>query len=154
MIKFSTNSITSKEEIKKFNYVLLFKNLLLPLILFEICLLVLFFAFKSITYLILFIIYPIILYLVFNFTVNNRIKKEANFTNIESTINFYDDAIEQVNKYANTKIPYKDLYKLIDSKDNYYFLTGPNTGFNVIKANCSPELIDFIEKDLKNIIKH
>ena len=71
---------------------------------------------------------------------------------------FYFDrtikSAEQVNKYATTKIPYTDLYKLVETKTNYYFLTGTNVGFNVIKANCSQELLDYIENDLKKIIKH
>lgn len=152
---YSTNTITSKEELNKFNNALLFSpKYILLIVALEASLFTSYFMLKERFFLIYALIFPFILYGAIRFTINNKYKKEAKFLGVESIINFYEDSIEQINQYASTKIPYKDLYKLIETKTNYYFLTGTNTGFNIIKANCSPELIDYIENNLKNIINH
>lgn len=152
---YSTTNITSKEELNKFNNAILFsKKYIMLILVLEVSLFTSYFMFKEKFFLIYALLFPFILYGAVKLTINNKYKKEANFLGIESTINFYEDSIEQVNQYASAKIPYKDLYKLIETKTNYYFLTGTNVGFNVIKANCSLELLDYIENDLKKIIKH
>ena len=152
---YSTTNITSKEELNKFNNALLFsKKYIMLILVLEASLFTSYFMYKEKFFLIYALLFPFILYGAVKLTINNKYKKEANFLGIESTINFYEDSIEQVNQYASAKIPYTDLYKLIETKTNYYFLTGTNVGFNVIKANCSQELLDYIENDLKKIIKH
>ena len=41
-------------------------------------------------------------------------------------------------------VEYDKLYKIIETKTNFYLMIADNQGYIVSKANCSQELIDFI----------
>ena len=62
------------------------------------------------------------------------------------TFNEHDLKIE--NKFGITRIPYHYLYKIIETETNFYILASKTTCYNVIKNNCSIDLINFL-KNLK-----
>ena len=154
MILYTTNTITSKEELDKFSNVITFRRMIIPLAIIEVLLFNIYLNYKETFTLMFAIIYPIAFYLVLKLSRYFKYKKESKYLNVTSAINFYEDSIEQVNEFSSSKIPYDNILKIIETKTNYYLMLGTNTGFNIIKANCSQELLDYIENDLKKIIKH
>ena len=43
------------------------------------------------------------------------------------------------------KVFYKDLYEILETKDNFYLMLSQNQGVIIIKENCNKKLIEFIE---------
>ena len=51
---------------------------------------------------------------------------------------------------GNIKVEYTKLYKVLETKENFYLLIGRNQGIIIEKRNCSDKLIQFItDKKLK-----
>lgn len=57
---------------------------------------------------------------------------------------FYEDRFEVLSASGNNHIEYKQLYKMIETKENFYPMIASNNMFIVRKADCSEELIDFL----------
>lgn len=64
-------------------------------------------------------------------------------------IEFYDHFFESKNERHYSKYFYEDIYKIVETKTNFYIMTAINSGTIVVKQNCAPELIVFIQ-GLKN----
>ncbi|MBR7047357.1 MAG: YcxB family protein, partial [Campylobacter sp.] len=45
-----------------------------------------------------------------------------------------------------SQIKYEDLYKIVETKTNFYLFVGNILAFTIIKENCSAELIEFLQK--------
>lgn len=58
---------------------------------------------------------------------------------------FYKDYMIQKTKKHEYKVYYKDLYEVLETKDNFYLMLSQNQGVIIIKANCNKRLIEFIE---------
>lgn len=93
----------------------------------------------------LFLIYsfvlPVILFIRTTLTLRkayNSTKAAHNHTN---RYLFYEDHVEATSTIGESRIEYKDLYKVIETKTNYYLFIGMNVAMNIIKANCSDELL-------------
>lgn len=65
------------------------------------------------------------------------------------SVNFYEDRLESDNKQQFSKYDYEDIFKILETKTNFYIMVSANTGIIIVKQNCSQELISFIQK-LKN----
>ncbi|MBQ2430817.1 MAG: YcxB family protein, partial [Campylobacter sp.] len=73
--------------------------------------------------------------------------------NQHSFFEFYDDYFtEKTNEFNEnsssnfSKIKYEDLYKIVETKTNFYLFVGNILAFTIIKQNCSAELIEFLRK--------
>lgn len=73
--------------------------------------------------------------------------------NQHSFFEFYDDYFtEKTNEFNENsssnfaKIRYDDLYKIIETKTNFYLFVGNILAYTIIKENCSAELIEFLQK--------
>ncbi|MBP3207186.1 MAG: YcxB family protein [Campylobacter sp.] len=80
--------------------------------------------------------------------------------NQHSFFEFYDDYFtEKTNEFNEnsssnfSKIKYDDLYKIIETKTNFYLFTGNILAYTIIKENCSAELIEFLQKIKKEFKK-
>lgn len=63
---------------------------------------------------------------------------------------FYKDYMIQKTNKNEYKVFYKDLYEILETRDNFYIMLSQNQGIIIIKENCNKKLIEFIE-DLKAI---
>ena len=50
---------------------------------------------------------------------------------------------------AVTTLKYSQIFRILETKTNFYLLTAENQGTIIVKKNCSPALIAFL-KELKN----
>lgn len=99
--------------------------------------------------LILFLIFFIIFYpIVLCFGQNRAIKKtymsNELLKNTVETIDFYKNHFVSKTEKSESTVEYDKLYKIIETKTNFYLMIADNQGYIVSKANCSQELIDFI----------
>lgn len=97
----------------------------------------------------IFLIYPFVLPVIFFIRttltlrkVYNSMKAAQNYT---SRYLFYENHVEATTSIGESRIEYKNLYKVIETKTNYYLFIGMNQAMNIIKANCSDELILFMD---------
>lgn len=68
-----------------------------------------------------------------------------------STVYFYNEYLTEANVNGTTILAYADIYKIIETKTNFYIMLARNKGVIIIKQNCTPELIIFLQ-NLKNTI--
>lgn len=61
---------------------------------------------------------------------------------------FFNDYLEEKTENSYEKFEYSMIYKIIETETNFYILKTINSGYFIVKNNCSPELIGFI-KNLK-----
>ncbi|WP_026661836.1 YcxB family protein [Butyrivibrio proteoclasticus] len=92
----------------------------------------------------LLIILPLSLYLITNI----RIKKEYNSNKIlqttVTTFRFDEDKLESSSDRGSAFVKYDEIYKILETDTNFYLFLSKNQALNVIKANCSDELISFL----------
>ncbi|WP_050008336.1 YcxB family protein [Butyrivibrio sp. WCE2006] len=90
--------------------------------------------------------FPLALYLITNF----RIRKEYNtnkiLQNTVTTFRFAEDRFESVSDRGSAFVKYDEIYKILETDTNFYFFLSKNQALNIIKANCSDELISFLRK--------
>lgn len=67
-------------------------------------------------------------------------------------IDFFNNYFEIKNERSYSKYFYEDIYRIVETKTNFYIMTASNSGVIIIKQNCLPELISFIQ-GLKSNIK-
>ena len=66
-------------------------------------------------------------------------------------IDFYNDHFEEASIKGTAKVDYKDLYKIIETKTHFYLMLAKNQGGIIIKQNCTPELIAFLQELKKKV---
>lgn len=94
-------------------------------------------------------IFPFLFYI----TINNNIMKTYNsnkaMKDLDVEFEFYKDYCLYRCKLGETKLEYKDLYKIIETKTNFYLMLAKNQGIIIKKENCNEDLQKFI-KELDN----
>ena len=68
------------------------------------------------------------------------------FQDADLTYSFYPDRIETRNVLGFTTISYDQLYRVIETKQNFYLMISQNQGMIIVKQNCSPELLSFLQQ--------
>ena len=69
-------------------------------------------------------------------------------TSCVADFEFFDNYVREKTENGETKLEYSKIYKIIETKTNFYIMMSVNQGFIIVKANCTDGLIDFI-KSLK-----
>lgn len=68
----------------------------------------------------------------------------------EIVMRFYEAHIESEGAKSSTKVLYKNLYKIVETKTSFYVMMGNNMGFIVMKDDCPEGLIEFIRSIKKD----
>lgn len=68
-----------------------------------------------------------------------------------STVYFYNGHLTETNSKGAVNLAYADIYKIVETKTNFYIMLAKNNGIIIVKQNCTPELIIFLQ-NLKNTI--
>ena len=92
------------------------------------------------------IIYPVLLLCRTNASIKKTWNSNQLYQNSVSYYYFYGDHMEQKNELGTSQIPYDKLYRILETKTNFYLLIAKNQGVIIKKENCSEELIDFLKK--------
>ncbi len=66
--------------------------------------------------------------------------------NLELTYYFYEDYVIQESELGRTEFKYSDLYKIGESKTNFYLRDSRVSAMIIVKENCSDELCQFLRK--------
>lgn len=144
---FQTKTVIDIDEFKKFQkfYLNKFKSNIVPkLIMAFLAILAIILNFYKGNYdvvglVVVFIIaYPIVL----NFTLNSQIKKmyksNKRINMLEEVLTFYDDYLESKSSHNYCKVQYNDIYKVCETKRNFYIFISDNQAFIIIKK----EIVD------------
>lgn len=158
---FKTTTKYTFKEYEKFNNVLRSKSdrlqLRISLLVFTILLIYLIvtaFIENDINFgillIIILILFPILLLKIMK-TINKKVyDSHPSWNNTEYKIMFYENYLEQTNENFNPyKLEYKDINCILETKTNFYFMVTSNQGVIIVKNNCSPKLISFLQ-ELKN----
>ena len=65
---------------------------------------------------------------------------------MQSNLTFYMDHYEEVNKLGRVAYKYVQLRDIIETDTNFYLMKTDRQGCIVVKANCSPNLVQFLGK--------
>ena len=99
-------------------------------------------------YLILAVLFPVLLVISFNLGVRRGYVSNKAAHDVVSKFLFYEDHFEKNSEYSILKLTYDKLYSIIETKTHFYLLINGSQACIIIKNNCSPELITFLQ-DLK-----
>lgn len=62
------------------------------------------------------------------------------------TYKFYPNYIEQESTLGNAVVYNSQIQKVLETKTNFYLITGSNSGLILVKRNCSSELLQYLEE--------
>ena len=96
------------------------------------------------------LVYPILKTIFFSYDVKKIFESNKTMQNITISFEFYKDYFKASNDLEKSKINYKDLNKIIETKTNFYLMTSTNTGYIIVKDNM-PEGLDEFIKDLNHL---
>lgn len=98
---------------------------------------------------IFFILFAVLFPLLLIFLHKRRIKKvfDSNkaLQNAEMHYEFYDSYFTQTNAFGSTKLEYTQLYKIIETKTNFYLMIAKNQGFLLTKETLPKGLAEFLQ---------
>lgn len=66
-------------------------------------------------------------------------------TSCVADFEFYDNYVREITQNGETKLEYSKIYKIIETKTNFYIMASVNQGFIIVKGNCPDGLVDFIK---------
>lgn len=141
---YKTKTINTFEEYKRFTWVLfLRKRTIIIFAIFEI--LFLFFAWtsESIIYLFFALLYPLLIWLLQRRQIKKIFKTNKVLHNEEVNFEFYDTYFTEEFPYGNIKLEYNKLYKIIETKTNFYLMIAKNQGVILVKENFPEGLAEF-----------
>ena len=151
---FKSNTKYNYEEYKKFNYAITSSINKMPVKIVVIMLLFILMAYMymsrsihvSLIMLICSIIFPVFLILTIKSNIKRTYSSNKSMQDMDVNFEFYDEYFMYKCKIGDSKIEYKDLYKILETKTNIYLMIAKNQGVILKKENCSEDLIDFIRK--------
>ena len=143
--KFTTTSIFTYDEFKKFNFLLIGKRCLILSVLIALIIAfcaVISMSFTMFTYT---IIIPLLIYFLYKLQVRRFYNANKPAHNMKSEFNFYDSYFIQKDKNRELKIEYEKLNKIIFTKENVYLMLSKDKGFMLTKKNFPEGLEEFLK---------
>lgn len=156
---YHTETKSSLEEVRKLNKVYFFKlhkGFCFFVVLFELALIAYgvysiikrpgFFAYFFIG---IAVVFPVLLFVITEL----RIRKDFSTNKIakDTTVSYtFDEEQFTVETSRGTQIiKYSELYRIIESSDNFYLFISDRMAMNVIKKNCGDDLIEFLRGKMR-----
>jgi|GEM_PF-1470586 len=90
------------------------------------------------------IIFPFIYRMIVKRRIAAIYETNAQLQNSDVAIDFFEDHVTSAGDVSSIEVSYDKLFKIFETKKNYYLMLGQNEGIIVIKENCSGELLSFI----------
>ena len=100
--------------------------------------------FYDISFLLAMVSISIILTSVLLFKINYSFSNHFPNKNKLIRYKFFSDYFEIETENTNARTRYSDLYKIVETKENFYLCVSINRFHVIIKSNCSAELISFL----------
>ena len=92
--------------------------------------------------------FPVALYLITNYRLKQTYKTNKIIQTAVTTLKFTEDRLEAVSERGNAFVKYDEIYRILETDTNFYLFLAKNQAINVIKANCSEELISFLHEKM------
>lgn len=159
MFPMTAKTIMTEEAYRRFAWINFWyrKTGLFPLIIGEVALLAvglvcLFFKepLPAIGIFIFMPIMPFLLYRSFNQQFLKLYRDNPLWHDLEQEFSFYETDFRVVNRNNNSRFEYKDIIAIIDKSETFYIMVGQSVGLILDKADCQPELIEFLLKLKEN----
>lgn len=145
----ATEKITL-EEYKKFNLRLAKKHFI-SYCSFELFFILIAILLKSTYFTIVSVVYPIVIIALMIWWIKYSIKKNfeshKSLLNTEATHEFYDTYFISKSYMGETKLPYDKLYRIIETKTNFYFMLSKHQGI-IIDKNSLPSDFEGFAREL------
>lgn len=149
---FKTSTKFTLKEYEKFNYAILKKRHVVPILIIVIFLLILAGIIGESLFLVMFgIIYPFILFLIQKINVKKVYNSNKLIQDTDVSYEFFEDHFEQKHESGNATIPYDKLNEVIETKTNFYLMIAKNQGYMLLKENMPEGLQEFLV-NIKNKI--
>ena len=137
------------EEVKKFNKVLYGESMIFVnfgmIIMFLTGILCIILG-QLDSHVLFFILFPIFMVIFPKVELNNYYKSNKILQEIIQEYEFYEENFIVKNEMTEFKIGYDKIYKIIETKTNFYIMIAKNQGYIISKSNCSIEAIEFFTK--------
>lgn len=142
---YKTKTINTFEEYKRFTWALLLKKrTIITFAIFEILFLFFAWTLESIYYLLFAILYPLLIWLLQHRQIKKIFKTNKMLQNEEVKFEFYDTYFTEESPYGNTRLEYNKLYKIVETKTNFYLMIAKNQGYILVKDNFPKGLEEFL----------
>ena len=146
---YTTETAYTFEEFKKYNIALTIKKVLLIFLILFLYFVLFTLLWRNLAFLIIGVIFTAIFGIIFSIVMNKSIKRlyysdkyfQKNYMHQFSFYQYYFE-IKTCNSF--TKFDYEDIHSIKETKTNFYIMKSVNQGYLIVKANCSPELIEFL----------
>lgn len=146
---YKTTTTNTFDEYKKFNKAIMRrKSAIVAIIISEICLIVSGIGLKNIFLIVFGILWPLVTFFLQKIQIKRVFESNKVLQNAVAQFEFYDTYFTETNEYDNTKLEYTKLYKIIETKTNFYLMISKNQGFILCKANF-PEGLDEFLRNIK-----
>ena len=147
---YKTYTINTFDEYKRFSKILFMnkKNTVI------ICLVSVFLIFAGIVlnnwfFIAFAFLYPALVTLMHNLRVKNIFKTNKALKDVTVDFEFYDTFFTTSFENGTTNLEYTKIYKIIETKTNFYLMIANNQGYVLCKNNFPDGLEDFL-RNLKN----
>ena len=143
--RFTTTSVYTYDEYKRFNWSLSGKKQLIAFSIFTLLLLICSILLESNVIFAEAVIFPLAMFLIYRISVKSMYKSAKASDNIEVTFEFFDTYFTDTNKYGVQKIEYELLHKIFFTKTNVYLFLSKRQAYMLIKKNFPEGLEDFLK---------
>jgi len=90
------------------------------------------------------ILFPIIYVILRKLGVKRYYNSNKILKDITEEYEFYEEYVIAKNTNSEARIEYNKLYKIIETKTNFYIMIAQNQGYIISKKICSEELVKFL----------
>ncbi len=143
---FKTKTTITYKEYKKFNHSIVFsKKIIILHIVMSILLIFCGIAFKAPFYILFLPLYFLILILLVNSDVKRSFSTNKILQNSDVNYDFYDTYFIATEASGLSTLNYEKLYKIIETKTNFYLMLAKNQGFILLKSEFPQGLTEFLQ---------
>ncbi len=144
----------SLEGYRRYNRALILKNkkrIVLDAILLALCLasgiffLCVGYVFEGVYFIAITFLIPVLTWLYRKHGIRKYYESNKLFKDLHEVMSFFEDRYEDDTSFSHEICRYADLYDIIETKTDFYLMVGIGRAQFVPKANCSPELIGFLQ---------
>lgn len=90
------------------------------------------------------ILFPIIYVISKKMSIKKYYESNKILKDVIQEYEFYKDYLIAKNVNSEAKIEYNKIYKVIETKTNFYIMVAKNQGYIISKEVCSDELVEFL----------
>ena len=146
---YTTTTKYTFEEFKKYNHALMIKTTITLLVMLEIMLFASGILLQNEFVIIFAIIYPFIFWIISNKKIKKVYDSNTLIKYAEVIFDFYEDFLLERHGSGEQKVTYDQIYRIIETKTNFYLMIAKNQGFILKKVNMQDGLEEFLRSKKK-----